>query len=86
MLNIIVCIKQVPIVSELLWNSKTGTLKRELSQGMMDPESKRALEVGLQLKEMHGAFLNTVTMRPMRWERIRGFFSPTKRWRAQIPL
>ncbi len=70
MLNIIVCIKQVPMVSELPWNSKTGTLKRELAQGMMDPASKRALEAGLQLKEMHGAFLTTVTMGPPMAEEI----------------
>ena len=51
MLKIIVCIKQVPMVSELPWNSKTGTLKRELAQGMMDPCSRRALEAGLRIKE-----------------------------------
>ncbi len=49
-LDIIVCIKQVPMVSELPWNAKTGTLKRELAQGMMDPASRLALEAGLRLK------------------------------------
>lgn len=49
-LDIIVCIKQVPMVSELPWNSKTGTLKRELALGMMDPASRLALEAGLRLK------------------------------------
>ena len=39
------------MVSELPWNAKTGTLKRELAQGMMDPASRRALEAGLQIKE-----------------------------------
>ncbi|MBI9092504.1 MAG: electron transfer flavoprotein subunit beta/FixA family protein [Desulfobacterium sp.] len=51
MFKIIVCIKQVPMVSELPWDSKTGTLKRELAQGMMDPASRRALEAALQIKE-----------------------------------
>lgn len=51
MLKIIVCIKQVPMVSELPWNSKTGTLKRELAQGMMDPSSCRALEAALGIKQ-----------------------------------
>jgi len=41
----------VPMVSELPWNSKTGTLKRELAQGMMDPASRLALEAGLRLKK-----------------------------------
>ena len=50
--KIIICIKQVPMVSELPWNAKTGTLKRELAQGMMDPSSGRALEAGLQIKEI----------------------------------
>ncbi|WDP92796.1 MAG: electron transfer flavoprotein subunit beta/FixA family protein [Desulfobacter sp.] len=49
--NIIVCIKQVPMVSELPWNAKTGTLKRELAQGMMDPSSRTALEAGLGLRQ-----------------------------------
>lgn len=39
------------MVSELPWNAKTGTLKRELAQGMMDPSSRRALEAGLRIKE-----------------------------------
>jgi electron transfer flavoprotein beta subunit len=50
-MNIIVCIKQVPMVSELPWNAKTGTLKRELAQGMMDPSSRQALEAALRLKQ-----------------------------------
>ncbi|MDT8377902.1 MAG: electron transfer flavoprotein subunit beta/FixA family protein [Desulfotignum sp.] len=50
MLHIIVCIKQVPMVSELPWDAKTGTLKRETAQGMMDPSSRRALEAALQIK------------------------------------
>ncbi|MCG8615603.1 MAG: electron transfer flavoprotein subunit beta/FixA family protein [Desulfobacterales bacterium] len=49
MLNILVCIKQVPMVSELPWNSKTGTLKRELADGMMDPSSRQALEAAVRL-------------------------------------
>lgn len=52
-LNIIVCIKQVPMVSELPWNAKTGTLKRELAQGMMDPSARLALGAGLRLKQAH---------------------------------
>ena len=64
MLNIIVCIKQVPMVSELPWNSKTGTLRRELAQGMLDPASRRALEVALKIKEATPACINVMTMGP----------------------
>ena len=53
--KIIICIKQVPMVSELPWDAKTGTLKRELAQGMMDPSSRRAVEAGLQIKEIRAA-------------------------------
>jgi electron transfer flavoprotein beta subunit len=70
MLNIIVCIKQVPMVSELPWNSKTGTLKRELAGGMMDPASRRALEAALQIKENQGAHICAVTMGPVMAEEI----------------
>ena len=42
------------MVSELPWDSRTGTLKRDLAQGMMDPSSRYALEAALQLKEELG--------------------------------
>ena len=64
MLQLIVCVKQVPMVSELPWNAKTGTLKRELAEGMMDPASKRALEAALQIKETQGAHICVLTMGP----------------------
>ena len=53
MLNLVVCIKQVPMVSELPWNPKTGTLKRELAEGMMNPACAHALEAALPIKSPH---------------------------------
>lgn len=70
MLNIIVCVKQVPMVSELPWDSKTGTLKRETAQGMMDPSSRRALEAALQIKEKQPAHIRVITMGPPMAEEI----------------
>jgi electron transfer flavoprotein beta subunit len=70
MLNIIVCMKQVPMVSQLPWDSKTGTLKREMAQGMMDPASRRALEAAIQIKEGQEAHICAVTMGPMMAEEI----------------
>jgi electron transfer flavoprotein beta subunit len=70
MLKIVVCVKQVPMVSELPWNAKTGTLKRELAQGMMDPASRRALEAALQIKEKQAAHIRVVTMGPPMAEEI----------------
>ena len=40
MLNIVACIKQVPMVTELPWDEKTGTLRRDLAAGMMNPACK----------------------------------------------
>ena len=60
------------MVSQLPWNSKTGTLKRELAQGMMDPASRSALEAALQLKEKHRGRVHicTITMGPAMAEEI----------------
>jgi electron transfer flavoprotein beta subunit len=73
MLHIIVCIKQVPMVSELPWDPETGTLKRETAQGMMDPAARRALEAALQIKAKTGrnrVHITTVSMGPPMAEEI----------------
>jgi electron transfer flavoprotein beta subunit len=64
MLKMIVCMKQVPMVSELPWDPKTGTLSRENAEGMMNPACKYALEAGLRLKEEHGGHITAITMGP----------------------
>jgi len=70
MLNIIVCIKQVPMVSELPWDSKTGTLRREVAPGMMDPASRRALETALRIKASRPARISAVAMGPPMAEEV----------------
>ena len=70
MLNIIVCIKQVPMVSQLPWNSKTGTLKREVAPGMTDPAGSRALEAALQIKQDVDAHICALTMGPPMAEEV----------------
>jgi electron transfer flavoprotein beta subunit len=70
MLNIVVCIKQVPMVSELPWNPKTGTLKRELAEGMMNPACAHALEAALQIKSRHAAEITAITMGPPMAEEV----------------
>ena len=70
MLKIVVCIKQVPMVSELPWNPKTGTLKRELAGGMMNPACAHALEAALQIKDRHGAHITAITMGPPMAEEV----------------
>lgn len=70
MLKLVVCIKQVPSVSELPWDPKTGTLKRDLAEGMINPSCKHALEAALQLKETHGGEILVFTMGPPMAEEV----------------
>lgn len=70
MLNIVVCIKQVPMVTELPWDEKTGTLRRDLAAGMMNPACKHAVEAALQLKEKYGAAITVLTMGPPAAEEV----------------
>jgi electron transfer flavoprotein beta subunit len=65
MLNLVVCLKQVPMVTELPWDEKTGTLRRDLAAGMMNPACKHALEAALQIKEKYSANITTMTMGPL---------------------
>jgi len=64
MVQLVVCIKQVPMVSELPWDARTGTLRRELAEGMMNPACGHALEAALQIKEKHGGHITALTMGP----------------------
>jgi electron transfer flavoprotein beta subunit len=70
MLNIIVCIKQVPMVTELPWDEATGTLRRDLATCMMNPACKHALEAALQIKEKFGANVAALTMGPPAAEEV----------------
>ena len=70
MLNIVVCIKQVPMVTELPWDEKTGTLRRDLAAGMMNPACKHAVEAALQIKEAQGASITVMTMGPAAAEEV----------------
>jgi len=70
MLKLVVCIKQVPMVSELPWDSRTGTLRRELAEGMISPACRHALEAALQLKSEHSAHITAITMGPPMAEEV----------------
>ncbi|MBT3226768.1 MAG: electron transfer flavoprotein subunit beta/FixA family protein [Deltaproteobacteria bacterium] len=62
MLKLVTCIKQVPMVSELPWDPRTGTLKRNLADGMINPACRYALEAALILKNTYGAEITAITM------------------------
>jgi electron transfer flavoprotein beta subunit len=70
MLNLIVCLKQVPRVTELPWDEKTGTLRRDLAYGMMNLACMHALEAALQIKEKHSAVITAITMGPPAAEEV----------------
>ena len=70
MLKLIVCVKQVPMVSELPWESRTRTLRRDLAEGMLNPACSHALEAALQLKEKVGAHITVITMGPPMAEEV----------------
>lgn len=70
MLKLVVCIKQVPMVSELPWNPKTGTLMRDLAEGMINPDCRSALDAALRLREKLGGDITVITMGPPMAEEV----------------
>lgn len=70
MIKLVVCIKQVPMVSELPWDPQSGTLRRELAEGMMNPACANALEAALEIKRRHGAEIVAITMGPPMAEEV----------------
>jgi len=69
-MELVVCMKQVPMVAELPWDPATGTLKRDLAEGMMNPACRHALEAALQLKARHGGRITALTMGPPMAEEV----------------
>jgi len=58
------------MVSELPWDEKTGTLRRNLAEGMMNPACANALEAALEIKRQHGADITVITMGPPMAEEV----------------
>jgi electron transfer flavoprotein beta subunit len=69
-MQLVVLIKQVPMVSELPWNKKTGELLRDRAEGMMNPACKHALEAALRLKERSGGRIIAISMGPPAAEEV----------------
>jgi electron transfer flavoprotein beta subunit len=64
MLNIIVCIKQVPETQDVRLDPVTHTLKREGVKAMINPFDLYALEEGLRVKEAKGGKVTVLSMGP----------------------
>lgn len=63
-MDIVVCIKQVPVTSEIGWDPVTGTLLREGTAGAVNHNDKHAIEAALQLREAHGGSITALSMGP----------------------
>jgi electron transfer flavoprotein beta subunit len=63
-MTIIVCIKQVPEVSEVKINPKTNTLIREGVPSIINPFDTYAIEEGVRLREKYGGTVVILTMGP----------------------
>ncbi|MFX1375077.1 MAG: electron transfer flavoprotein subunit beta/FixA family protein [Promethearchaeota archaeon] len=63
-MNIFVCIKQVPGVSEVRIDPKTNTLIRKGIPSIINPLDKHAIELALKIKEEHGAEVIAISMGP----------------------
>jgi electron transfer flavoprotein beta subunit len=64
MLNIIVCIKQVPDTDAVRLDPETHTLKREGVKAIINPFDLYALEEGLRVKDSQGGEVTVLTMGP----------------------
>jgi len=62
--QIIVCIKQVPDTAEVRINPETNTLVREGMPSMINPYDLHAIEAALQIREKTGGKVTVITMGP----------------------
>lgn len=64
MMDIIVCIKQVPDTTDVKINPQTNTLVREGVRSVINPFDMYAIEEAIRLKEKHGGKVWVITMGP----------------------
>jgi electron transfer flavoprotein alpha/beta subunit len=64
MMEIVVCVKQVPDTTEVKIDPVTNTLIRQGVPSIVNPFDKNAVEAALQLKEKHGGRVTIISMGP----------------------
>ncbi len=64
MLNILVCVKQVPDVNLVKIDPVTGSLIRKGVPAILNPLDANALEAAVQVKEKYGGMVTCITMGP----------------------
>ncbi|MEJ5227542.1 electron transfer flavoprotein subunit beta/FixA family protein [Thermodesulfovibrio sp.] len=69
-MRIIVCVKQVPDVTEVRIDPKTNTLIREGVPSIMNPYDLHAIEAGLWIRDKVGGKVTVVTMGPPQAEEV----------------
>ena len=64
MLNILVCVKQVPDIDLVRMDPETGNLVRKGVPSLMNPLDANALEAAIRTKEQYGGTVTAITMGP----------------------
>ena len=64
MLNILVCVKQVPDINLVKMDPVTGSLIRAGVPAILNPLDANALEAAVRVKEAHGGGITVITMGP----------------------
>ena len=64
MLNILVCVKQVPDVNLVKMDPVTGSLIRQGVPAILNPLDANALEAAVRVKEQYGGTVTCITMGP----------------------
>ncbi len=64
MLNILVCVKQVPDVNLVKIDPETGSLIRKGVPAILNPHDANALEAAVQTKEKYGGTVTCISMGP----------------------
>ncbi len=64
MLNILVCVKQVPDVNLVKIDPVTGSLIRKGVPAILNPLDENALEAAVRMKEQYGGTVTCITMGP----------------------
>jgi electron transfer flavoprotein beta subunit len=67
-MDAIVCIKQVPNVTEVTWDPETGSLIRKGIPSIINPGDRHALEAALQLREKVKGTITVLSMGPSQVE------------------
>lgn len=64
-MEIVVCVKQVPDITDVKMDPVTNTMVREGIPSTVNPFDRHALEAALNLKRIHGGRITAITMGPM---------------------